>query len=132
MTEIPSHPEAMRPVVSLNPEQSLAIAAAHGAYGLAGTGGQAICVRRRDNDGDAAQPVITFTPEQWEAACNAQGTVEVRDHAGKALGFLVLNPHVNLFYTVQEIELLLKRARESKSGRTLGEILGEALTRAGA
>jgi hypothetical protein len=119
-------------VLCLNSEQSAAIAAANDVYGLADARGQTICVRRQETGQEAAQAVVAFTAEQWEAASHANGTVEVRSHDGKPLGYLVLNPHVNLFYSIRETELLLKRARESKPGRTLSEILGEALTRAGA
>jgi hypothetical protein len=117
-------------VIRLNPEQVAGIRAADHGYELVGPGGQTICIRRQENA--TAADCIALTDRQWDEASLAKGTVEIQDDSGSTVGYLVLNPHVNLFYTTEAIESLVKRAREGKPGRTLGEILGEALTRAGA
>jgi hypothetical protein len=128
--------------IRLNSEQSAAVGRAALGYELWGPAGEAICIRRHCIPGHsipgpkaespAGCEAIAFTSEQWQQAIQAQGTVEIQGCNGTAIGCLVLNPHVNLFYTVQSIESLLERARESKPGRTLSEILGAALVRAGA
>jgi hypothetical protein len=119
-------------IVQFTAAQTATIAAAEDAFGLLDPAGKQICVRRRENESQQARQLVRFTPEQWATAVQAQGSVEVRGSGGETLGYLVLDPAINLFYTVAEVELLLQRAREPGVGRTLGEILSEALTRAGA
>jgi len=119
-------------ILQLSAAQTAAIAAAQDSFGLSDPAGKPICVRRRENEPQQIKELVRFSPEQWTTAVQSHGTVEVRGSDGGTIGYLVLDPQLHLFYTIAEVELLLQRAREPGMGRTLGEILSEALTRAGA
>lgn len=77
-------------------------------------------------------PVLSLSEEQSRCLASAEGAVELRDHAGKTLGYLICRADVTRFYTPEEIAELRRLAADRTPGRTLGEIMQEVRTRVGA
>lgn len=73
-------------------------------------------------------PVLSLTQKQSQLLAGANRAVELRDHLGKLIGYLLHNPEITRFYTPQEMATLQQKAT-SRTGRTLDEIMADIRAR---
>ena len=73
-------------------------------------------------------PVLHLTAAQSELLAEADCAVELRDHLGKTIGYLLHRPEITRFYTPQDIADLQRRAA-NRTGRTLDEIMADIRAR---
>jgi hypothetical protein len=75
------------------------------------------------SDSSSSPPVITLTAEQSQVLAAAKSAVEIRDHSGQTIGYLLHCPEITRFYTPAELGELQRLAALRAPGRTLEEIM---------
>jgi len=70
-------------------------------------------------------PIVRLTARQTELLATADQAVELRDHAGTMIGYLVVKPEITRFFSAAEMAELRRRAADKTPGRTLKEIMRE-------
>ncbi len=73
-------------------------------------------------------PVLTLTQQQSLLLARANRAVEMRDHRGELIGYLLHSPEITRFYTPQEMANLQQKAT-NRTGRTLDEIMADIRAR---
>jgi hypothetical protein len=72
-------------------------------------------------------PVLSLSPEQSQLL-SGNCAVELRDHEGRTIGYLLHTREITRFYTPEELASLQRKAAD-RTGRTLNDIMADIRAR---